>query len=116
MKTDLTKTGDKLELSCIGKYNQADLLRLIDQISEARCQNPEVRKCLMDALNAEIQLGGIGEFFVGEYAAKRLVGMKIAILALPGQMTNLLENTAYNRGLKIQMAVSREDAEAWLAD
>jgi hypothetical protein len=116
METDLTETGDKLELSCIGKYNQADLLRLIDQISEARSRNPEVRKCLMDALSAEIQLGGIGEFFVGEYAAKRLGGMKIAVLALPGQISNLLENTAYNRGLKIRMSTTREDAEAWLAE
>ena len=115
MNTELTETGDKLELTCIGKYLQADLLGLIDQISEARRRNPEVQKCIMNALEADIQLGGIGEFFVGEYAAKRLGGMKIAILAHSGQISNLLENTAYNRGLKIRMVATREEAEAWLA-
>lgn len=116
MKTDLTKNGDKLELSCLGKYAQADLLHLIDQISEARGRHPELQKCIMDATQAEIQLAGIGEFFVGEYAAKRLGGMKIAVLALSGQMSNLLENTAYNRGLKIRLVTTREAAEAWLAE
>lgn len=109
-------TGDKLELSCTGKLSQADFIHLIDQVAEARLRNPEVRKCFMDALNADIQLGGIGEFFVGEYAAKRLAGMKIAILVRPGQVTNLFENTAYNRGLKILLAASREDVDSWLAD
>ncbi len=116
MRTDWTETGDKVELSCAGKYDQADLLRLIDQIAEFRNRNPGIRKCFMDALNAELQLSGIGEFFVGEYAAKKLGGLKIAILSLPGQMSNLLENTAYNRGLKIRLVTTREDADAWLAE
>lgn len=116
MQTDLIETGDKLELSCTGRYAKADLLHLIDLIAEARGRNPEVRNCIMDARNAEIQLGGIGEFFVGEYAAKRLGGMKISLLVAPGQVTTLLENTAYNRGLKILLATSREEAEAWLAE
>jgi hypothetical protein len=116
MRTDFREFGEKVTLSCSGRYAQADLLRLIDQIAEARSRNPEVQKCLVDALNAEIQLGGIGEFFVGEYAAKRLGGMKVALVVHPGQMSNFLENTAYNRGLRIRLAPSLEEAEAWLAE
>jgi hypothetical protein len=115
MRADLTEAGDRLELSCTGRYTQADLLQLIDMIAEARGRNPQVRKCLMDALNAEVDLGGLGEFFVGEYAAKKLAGLKVCLLIPSGQVTNLLENTAYNRGLKILLAASRSEADAWLA-
>lgn len=112
---ELLESGEKLEISCSGSYTQADLINMIDVIAAARVRNPELRKCFMDARNADIQLGGIAEFFVGEYAAKRLLGMQISLLAVPGQISKLLENAAYNRGLKFLVATTSEEAEAWLA-
>lgn len=114
MAIDLNEAGEKLEVICTGRYGQAELLAAIDAIADARARNPEIRKCIMDGLNADIQLGGIGEFFVGEYAAKRLSGMRVSLLAPLGQLSKLLENAAYNRGLKLLLTSGREEAEAWL--
>jgi hypothetical protein len=105
-----------LEVLCTGKYTQADLLGVVDAIAAARERDPGIKKFLIDALKAEIELGGIGEFFVGEYAAKKLIGTRISLLTAPGQVSKLLENAAYNRGLKFLSASRREEAEAWLAD
>jgi len=112
---DILETGEKLEISCSGRYTQADLIGMIDVIAAARARNPELRKCFMDARNADFQLEGIGEFFVGEYAAKRLLGMQISLLTRPGQISKLLENAAYNRGLKFLVAASSQEADAWLS-
>ena len=94
MQAELRETGGRLEVVCRGLYLQADLLALVDTVAQARSRDPGIRKCLMDAQNAEIQLGGIGEFFVGEYAAKKLAGMRIAFLTIPSQISKLLENAA----------------------
>jgi hypothetical protein len=116
MQTEIRETGGKLEVTCSGPYTQADLLSVVEAIAEARDRHHGIRKCFMDARNAEFRLGGIGEFFVGEYAAKRLVGMRISLLAEPGQVSKFLENAAYNRGLKILVAASPEEAEKWLGE
>ena len=112
---EVLEAGEKLEISCNGRYTQADLISMIDVIAAARARNPELRKCFMDARNADIQLDGIAEFFVGEYAAKRLLGMRVSLLAMPGQLSKLLENAAYNRGLKFLLAATSDEAEAWLS-
>jgi hypothetical protein len=114
MQTEIREIGGKLEVLCSGSYTQADLLSVVEAIAEARDQHHGIR--FMDARNAEFHLGGIGEFFVGEYAAKKLVGMQISLLTGPGQVTKFLENAAYNRGLKILVAASPEEAEKWLGE
>lgn len=116
MSLELRQAGDRLEVSCTGRYSQAELLATVDAVAEARGRSAEIRKCIIDAMNADIQLGGIGEFFVGEYAAKRLSGMKISLLIPQGQVSKLLENAAYNRGLKLLVTSARDEAEAWLTN
>jgi hypothetical protein len=116
MRTEIRVMGDILEVACSGPYTQADLLSVVESIAEARNRHHGIRKCFMDARNAEFRLGGIGEFFVGEYAAKKLTGMRISLLSGPGQVSKFLENAAYNRGLRILVAVSPEEAESWLRE
>lgn len=116
MQTKIRESGGRLEVFCTGQYAQAELLALVDAIADARSANPGIRKCFMNAIEAEIQLGGIGEFFVGEYAAKKLAGMRISFLTTSGQVSKLLENAAYNRGLKILLTADLKEAQAWLAD
>jgi hypothetical protein len=114
MNTDLIVTEDLLEAVCTGTFKQPDLVKVLDTIDDTRTRTPTLRKCILDVTAAEFELGGIGEFFVGEYAAKKLAGIRISLLAKRGQFNKLLENAAYNRGLKILIAESRADAEAWL--
>jgi hypothetical protein len=116
MRTEIRVSGDVLEVTCSGPYTQADLLAVVTAIAEARDQHHGILKCLMDARNAEFRLGGIGEFFVGEYAAKKLAGMRICLLTAPGHASKFLENAAYNRGLRILVADSPEEAEKWLGE
>lgn len=114
MNTDLIVTEGKLEAICTGAFKQPDLVQVLDSIHEVRARTPTIRACIMDVTAAEFELGGIGEFFVGEYAAKKLAGIRISLIIKPGQINKLLENAAYNRGLKILLAESRAEAEAWL--
>jgi hypothetical protein len=116
MGTEIRLMGDTLQVVCTGPYNQADLISVVESIAEARNRDHGIRKCLMDARNAEFRLGGIGEFFVGEYAAKKLAGIRISLLTGQGQVSKFLENAAYNRGLRILVAVSLEEAERWLGE
>jgi hypothetical protein len=116
MKTEITVAGEKLEAVCVGLFRQANLLEVLDSIDDVRRRTPDVRKCVLDVSGAEFKLTGIGEFFVGEYAAKRLVGIRISLIIRKGQINRLLENAAYNRGLKIRLTESRPEAEAWLEE
>jgi len=114
MNTDLMVTEDKLEAVCTGAFKQPDLVQVLDSIHDVRTRTPSIRKCILDVTGADFELGGIGEFFVGEYAAKKLAGIRISLIIKRGQFNKLLENAAYNRGLKILLAESRPEAEAWL--
>jgi hypothetical protein len=116
MNTDLTVTGDILEAVCTGAFKQTELIQVLDSIHEVRARTGNLRKCILDVTAAEFELGGIGEFFVGEYAAKKLAGIKVSLIIRRGQFNKLLENAAYNRGLKILLVESRPEAEAWLAE
>jgi hypothetical protein len=116
MEWELRETGEMLEAVCTGICTQADFLGLVDSLAPAHRSNPELHKCFIDAVQAEFRLAGMGEFFVGEYAAKTLIGMRVALLAAAGQLTPLLENAAYNRGLKILLSDSRASAEHWLTE
>ena len=116
MNTDLIVTEDKLEAVCTGAFKQPDLVQVIDAIHAVRARTATVNKCILDVTAADFEMGGIGEFFVGEYAAKRLAGIRISLIIKHGQFNKLLENAAYNRGLKILLAESRAEAEAWLRD
>lgn len=114
MNTDIKVTEDKLEAICSGIIKQTDFEKALDAIDEIRSRTHTLKKCLMDMTGAEFQLSGIGEFFIGEYAAKKLAGIRISLVIQRGQINKLLENAAYNRGLKILLAESRAEAEAWL--
>ncbi len=114
METEMMVTGDKLEVKCTGVYHQAELMKALDSIDEIRNSEPAVRKCIMDMTGADFRVAGIGEFFIGEYAARKLSGIRISLIINPGQINKLMENAAYNRGLKILLAESRDQALAWL--
>jgi hypothetical protein len=114
MKTDIIVTEDKLDVICTGPFRQADIVKVIDAIDEARKNATAIRKCLMDITGADFQLGGIGEYFIGEYASKKLAGIRISLITNKGQINKLLENAAYNRGLKILVTDARSEAEGWL--
>ena len=115
MNTEIKVTDDLLEVNCTGVYLQPDLVKTLDAIDAARNADAAIRKCSMDVTGADFQLGGIGEFFIGEYAAKKLIGIRISLIINPGQINKLLENAAYNRGLKIKLTESRAEASTWLA-
>ena len=116
MNTEIKVAGDLLEVNCTGTFRQPDLVKTLDSIDAARNADGAIRKCSMDVTSADFQIGGIGEFFIGEYAAKKLLGIRISLIINPGQINKLLENAAYNRGLKILVVVSREEAENWLGE
>lgn len=115
MKAEFQVTGETLRVRCTGSFGKSDMLGVVDAIAAVRAENPAVRKCLMDAGAAELRLDGIGQYFVGEYAAKQLAGLRISMVVPSGRIDKLLENSAYNRGLKFLLTASLSEAEAWLA-
>lgn len=113
-KSDITLMEDRWEVVCHGPFQRTDVLSLVDAIFCSADTQPEFKKCLVDFREAEINLGIMGEFIIGEYAAKKLAGIRIALIQGQGQVKKLLEDTAYNRGLRIQMVENRQDALDWL--
>gem|GEM_PF-3245708 len=105
---------DRCELICKGAFQRGDVVILIDSLFESLGRHPEVKKCLVDIRDADIVLGIMGEYVIGEYAAKKLAGLRIALIQQSGQVKKLLEDTAYNRGLRILIVESLEEALDWL--
>jgi hypothetical protein len=105
---------DRCELICRGAFQRGDVVILVDSLAEKLARHPELKKCLVDIREAEVALGIMGEYVIGEYAAKKLAGLRIALIQLPGQIKKLLEDTAYNRGLRISLVEYPQDALDWL--
>jgi hypothetical protein len=114
VNADFSVVEDRWEVGCAGAFQRGDVIALIDALTVRMERRPEVKKCLVDIRDAEVTLGIMGEFIIGEYAAKKLVGLRIALVQGAGQIKKLMEDTAYNRGLRISMVEGREDALAWL--
>ncbi len=112
--TDFTVIEDRCEAVCNGLFQRNDVVVLIDSLRARMDRHPELKKCLVDIREAHITLGIMGEYVIGEYAAKRLAGIRIALIQAPGQVKKLLEDTAYNRGLRISIVTGRDQALVWL--
>lgn len=114
LNAEFSVIEDRFEALCKGPLQRGDVVVLIDSILEKIVQHPAVKKCLVDVREAEVALGIMGEYIIGEYAAKKLAGLRIALVHVPGQVKKLLEDTAYNRGLRILIVDGRQDALEWL--
>src|SRR4051812_15767451 len=110
MNAEITVTDDILDAVCSGRLSRQDVVKLIDTISMNREKHPLIAKCILDLSAADVNMGIMGEFIVGEYAAKKLGGMRISLIRKAGQIDQLLEDTAYNRGLRILMVEGRAEA------
>ena len=113
-KTHASVVEDRWEFMCEGLFQRSDALKIIDDIAKSAEKRPELKKCLLDFRNAEVSLGIMGEFIIGEYAAKNILGLRIALIQVPGQINKLFEDTAYNRGLRISMVETKAQALEWL--
>ncbi|HKP95684.1 MAG TPA: hypothetical protein VJ385_07995 [Fibrobacteria bacterium] len=111
---DISVIEDRWEAVCRGGFQRGDVFALVDSLSDRMRQRPEIKKCLVDVREAEITLGIMGEYVIGEYAAKKLAGLRVALIQGAGQIKKLMEDTAYNRGLRILMVENRQAALAWL--
>ena len=114
LATEFTLVEDRCEVLCSGPFQRGDVMKLIDSLQARMGRIPEVKKCLVDVREAQITLGIMGEYVIGEHAAKSLAGMRIALIQAPGQVKKLLEDTAYNRGLRILIVTGRDEALDWL--
>ncbi len=114
LNADISVVEDRWEVICSGSLERADVVALIDKLSDRIATQPDVRKCLVDIREARVTLGIMGEYVIGEHAAKRLAGIRIALIHLTGQVNKLLEDTAHNRGLRILMVDSLSVAREWL--
>src|SRR5437868_919380 len=112
MSADISVIEDRWEAICAGRLQRDDVLAVIDSLSERMKPRPEIRKCLLDVREAEVSLGITGEYVIGEYAARKLAGLRVALIQGAGQVKKLMEDTAFNRGLRILMVESRLDALA----
>jgi hypothetical protein len=109
-----TVVEDRCEALCSGPFQRGDVVLLIDSLRARMGRLPELKKCLVDVRDAQITLGIMGEYVIGEHAAKSLAGLRIALIQAPGQVKKLLEDTAYNRGLRISIVTGRDQALIWL--
>lgn len=114
LSAEFALVEDRCEAICSGPFQRGDVVLLIDSLRARMELLPEMKKCLVDVREAQITLGIMGEYVIGEHAAKRLAGLRIALIQAPGQVKKLLEDTAYNRGLRISIVTGRDEALLWL--
>jgi hypothetical protein len=113
-RSDFSVIEDRWEVVCKGAFERGDILALIDTFSDNIALRPEVKKGLIDISGATIALGIMGEYVIGEHAARKLSGLRVALVQASGQINKLMEDTAYNRGLRIQLVADRVAALEWL--
>lgn len=114
LATEFNHVEDRCEVVCSGSFQRGDVEKLIDSVRARMGSLPGVKKCLVDVRDARVTLGIMGEYVIGEHAAKSLAGLRVALLQSPGQVKKLLEDTAYNRGLRISIVTGRDEALVWL--
>jgi hypothetical protein len=114
MKIVFDTSHDTLEVACTGSFDRQAAIDLVDAIQARLAQAPGAIKCVLDVTGAEIDIGIMGEFILGEYAARKLAGLRISLIRKDGQIKKLFEDAAFNRGLRILMVENREQALAWL--
>lgn len=114
LATEFTHIEDRCEVVCSGSFQRGDVEKLIDSVRARMESLPGVKKCLVDVRDARVTLGIMGEYVIGEHAAKSLAGLRVALIQAPGQVKKLLEDTAYNRGLRISIVTGRDEALLWL--
>jgi hypothetical protein len=118
MGAEFTIQEETLGVLCTGECTRGEILAWIDRIAEMKRAHPPIEQCLIDCREARFQIDIFGRFQIGEYAALKLAGLRVrvALLAREEMITRVIENTAYNRGLRMFTTHDEDAARAWLAD
>jgi hypothetical protein len=113
MSTCINK-GDHLWVEVKGAYSLQLLLSAIHEIAD-RCRDENLNKVLIDLRNMDGNPKLFDRFQIGMEIVKAWGSrIKVAVIAKPGIVNRMMENTAVNRGVKLFSTTSSEDAAQWL--
>lgn len=106
--------GDHLLVEVSGKYSLRSMLSTVYEVAE-HCRKEGLKKVLVDLRNLDGNPNIFDRYLLGlEIARKWGPRIKAAILTRAEMANRMAENTAVNRGARIRVNASMDDALQWL--
>ena len=103
-----------LEVTFSGDYTFAELQKLVEVIKAAAAE-AECDQALLDARQVTGRMTESEKFFVGTKIAEVFGSrLKAAVVMRPGDVTKMGEMAAVNRGARLLVTESYDEATAWL--
>lgn len=106
--------GAYLFVEAAEPYSLALLLTMIQEIAD-RCQKENLHKAVVDLTQMEGNPSNLDRYTIGVEVA-RICGARIQCAAIARQSTTnyVVENVAVNRGAKLKVVSTLEEAMEWL--
>ena len=115
-RSQTTLGADYVTITATGEYSQREMFEFISHCRAEAGANE--RECvLIDCSELEIKISEVERFEGGQMFA-RLFGSayKVALILPAGQITKMGEMAANNRGGRLLVTPSRNEAIAWLLE
>jgi hypothetical protein len=106
--------GDYLFVEVSEAYSLDILMSTIHEVAE-HCRKENLNKALIDLRQMEGSPNIFDRYRIGIEIAKAWgAKIKVAVIAKPGVVNRMAENTAVNRGAKLMTVFDEETALTWL--
>lgn len=114
LQIDILAHTEMVEFVCTGSLSFEEAIELGEQIREVMLKKPATDRILVDVSRAQVKIDMMRRFMLGEFIAKNLAHIRIALVAASGDINKMVENTAVNRGASLYATHDREAALSWL--
>lgn len=116
LKLDITEQDNILLMTVTGPYSLSDFKEVI-ALLQVECDRRSKNLALVDITRVEMEgtMPGLDRFIIGELLADLLAPrIKLAAVAQPQIVNRMAENVAVNRGMRMLVFFTREEAIHWL--
>lgn len=117
IEVEVLREGDLTRLFCRGEASVEGYRQVTDRLRKEMAGAPNGARVYVDLLGVEGMLDEMDKFFLGEYVAeglKGLKGLRIAVRMREGDITKFGENTVVNRGVDLLVSHDPDELAAWL--
>ncbi len=114
--SNITVSGNMLEVACTGEVSGDGLLNLINTVKVLLTNKQEVKNILVDLTGIEGKLSFMEHFSIGEGIAKKLKGYKLAVVTKPIVVNKVAENVATKKGASVLMTYDKQKALNWFME
>jgi len=112
-------TESRVQGTCVivrvaGDYrSREEMFRVMEQL-KASADEHGCTQAIMDLSAAQGRTSDMDRYYLGEHAAQVFRGLKVAVVFPAEGITKFGENVAVNRGARLAVVPSLEEAQRWL--